>query len=193
MEEIWKEVQGYEEFYCISNLGRLKRKPIVYYRKTDGRKCTLKEKIVAPFKNKKGYNRVRLEKFGLSEKFTTTLHILVAKHFIPNPNNYTQVNHIDGNKDNNSISNLEWINNQENVLHSYRNENMLHGKAKAIIQCDENGNEITRFQTLKQAEEETSLKLDSRYMDRAIKNNTIYKGFKWKAWDRKLESTEGEN
>lgn len=193
MEEIWKEVQGYEEFYCISNLGRLKRKDIVYYRKTDGRKCTLKERIVTPFKNEKGYNRVRLEKFGLGEKFTTALHILVAKHFIPNPNNYTQVNHIDGNKDNNSISNLEWVNNQDNVLHSYRNENMLHKNAKAIIQCDENGNEVARYQTMRQAEEETSLKLDGRYMERAIKNNTIYKGFKWKTWNRKLENIEGEN
>lgn len=185
MEEVWKDVEGYEEFYSISNLGRLKRKNIVYYRNTDGRKCTLKEKLVNPFENDKGYQRVRLEKFGLAEKFTTTLHILVAKHFIPNPNSCVQVNHIDGNKRNNCVSNLEWVNNKENILHSYRNGNMLHKNAKAIIQCDESGNEIARFQTMREAEEIT--KISQVKIREAIRENKVYKGFLWKDWNRKEE------
>lgn len=185
MEEIWKDVQGYEEFYCISNLGRLKRKPIVYYRKTDKRKCTLKEKIITPFQNSKGYLRVRLERFGLGEKFTTCLHVLVAKHFIENPQNLPQVNHKDGDKSNNTVSNLEWVDNKENVLHSYRNENMLHKNAKAIIQCDENGNEIARYQTMRQAEELT--KISRAKIREAINKNKLYRGFLWKDWDRREE------
>ena len=168
MEEIWKEVQGYEEYYLISNLGRLKRKHIVYYRKTDGRKCTLEEKIVNSFVNPKGYHRVRLEKFGQGEKHTTTLHILVAKHFIPNPNNYSQVNHKNGDKNDNSVENLEWMNNKLNVLHSYRDEHMVHSNAIAVIYYDEEGNELGKFQTLRQAEEETGF--SRKYISKAIKN-----------------------
>ena len=67
--------------------------------------------------NKNGYVYVSLNKNGKS--FNKRLHILVAKAFIPNPNNYLQVNHKDGNKLNNKVSNLEWATHKEQTKHMH--------------------------------------------------------------------------
>lgn len=77
------------------------------------RKCYLK-----PSPNEKGYLQLVLCKEGIYKTFR--IHRLVAENFIPNPENKPQVNHIDGDKSNNHISNLEWATASENVLHSYR-------------------------------------------------------------------------
>ena len=74
---------------------------------------------------------VSLNKNGKS--FNKRLHILVAKAFIPNPNNYLQVNHIDGNKENNNLENLEWCTSSYNVRDMYR-RNGKYDKDKEIIQ-----------------------------------------------------------
>lgn len=74
---------------------------------------------------------VSLNKNGKS--FNKRLHILVAKAFIPNPNNYSQVNHIDGNKENNNLENLEWCTSSYNVRDMYR-RNGKYDKDKEIIQ-----------------------------------------------------------
>ena len=191
MIEEWKDVIGYENYYSISNLGRFKRKNITYYRKTDGIKCTLSEKIVTPTIWNKGYPRVILECFGQAKSKSIFIHVLVAKHFIPNPNNYSQVNHIDGNKTNNKVDNLEWVSNKQNVLHSYRDEHMIHSNAIAVYQKDKNGNIINKFQTIRQAEEITGF--SRKYISKAIKNRREYKGYYWSVWDRKLEMEESIN
>ena len=67
--------------------------------------------ILKPTKQKNGYLKVALAKGKQGKVDQQLLHILVAKHFIPNPNNYTQVNHKDKNPSNNSVDNLEWCNN----------------------------------------------------------------------------------
>jgi hypothetical protein len=73
------------------------------------------------------------------------LHRLVAKVFIPNPENKEQVNHIDGNKKNVSVSNLEWVSNKENSQHAH--DNGLHPKTKSIIQYDINMNKLNEFKS----------------------------------------------
>lgn len=106
--EIWKDVKGYEGLYQVSNLGRVKS--LDY----DGSK---KERIMSPY-NVHGYSRVRL--FNDKKRVSTSVHRLVAGAFISNPENKPFVNHIDGNKSNNKIENLEWCNNSENLIHAYR-------------------------------------------------------------------------
>lgn len=110
MKEIWKDISGYESIYQVSNLGRVKR--IVF---KNGTTEKLKEKVLKPSDNGKGYKIVGLCKNGKIKNHY--IHRLVAEAFIPNPNNYEEVNHKDFNKDNNIIDNLEWVTPLQNTRH----------------------------------------------------------------------------
>ena len=107
MKEIWKDIEGFEGKYQISNLGRVKS---LNYRKTG------KEKILKLTKDKKGYLRISLKNNKKLKGFK--VHRLVAETFISNPDNLDQVNHKDENKQNNSIQNLEWCDNRYNKRYS---------------------------------------------------------------------------
>ena len=115
MKEIWKDIDGYEGFYQVSNYGRV--------RSFKTRGISGKKKKTPAIKkdnpDKDGYPQ-----FGLSHNgkyYSHKAHRLVAKAFIPNPENKSQVNHIDGDKTNNRSSNLEWATRSENMSHSYDN------------------------------------------------------------------------
>ena len=116
MQEIWKEIKDYPN-YQVSNFGRVKT--LKYYsnihKKYYNRELILKEKD-----NKHGYKFVSLGCGKRGERKNIAIHRLVAQAFILNPNNYKEINHIDGNKNNNCADNLEWCTRQENVLHAYR-------------------------------------------------------------------------
>ena len=103
MQEIWKDVKGFEGKYKVSNLGN------IYSIK--------KDIIISPTYNHKGYLRVSLYN---KKQYILTIHRLVAKAFIPNPKNLPQVNHKDGNKTNNCVENLEWCDNSYNIKEAYR-------------------------------------------------------------------------
>ncbi len=106
MEELWKDVVGYEDSYQISILGKLKRS----YK-------TKPEKIIKPIKGHLGYMCYTLSKNAKLK--TYRIHRLVALHFIPNPNNLPEVNHKDGNKENYSVENLEWCTRSQNMKHGH--------------------------------------------------------------------------
>lgn len=116
MEEIWKDIQGYEGIYQISNLGRVKSLSRIIFR---GRgKHITKDVIIKIYVNNTGYYGVNLNVNKTHKSFL--LHRLIAKAFIPNPNNYPCINHIDGNPLNYSISNLEWCTYSQNTTHAYK-------------------------------------------------------------------------
>ncbi len=117
-EEIWKSVIGYENIYEISNLGRIRSIDHIVPHK-DGKSRIQKGRFLHTYISEKGYIQTCLSKEG--KRFNTGLHRIIAIAFIKNPNNLPQVNHKDGIKDNNSISNLEWSTNQENQLHAVKN------------------------------------------------------------------------
>lgn len=104
MEEVWKDIYGYEGLYQVSNLGNIKR-----FYKADERISNGSSGL---------YRTVTLTKNGIKKQFA--VHRLVATHFIPNPcpKELTEVNHKDGNKQNNSVENLEWVTTHDNVLHA---------------------------------------------------------------------------
>lgn len=105
MAEEWKDVKDFEGIYQVSNLGRVKSLDrVVTYE--DGRKRFYKGKILRPDETKNGYLHVVLCKDG--SQHSVNVHRLVALAFIPNPNNYKEVNHIDEDKTNNCVNNLEW-------------------------------------------------------------------------------------
>ena len=118
MEEIWKPVDGFEGYYEISNLGNL-RSVDKYIRVCRGKGHIkyLPSKILSPSINNSGYKIYALHKPG-SKLVCRTIHRMVATAFIPNPRNLSDVNHIDENKNNNSVDNLEWISHKENMIHS---------------------------------------------------------------------------
>lgn len=103
MNETWKDIQNYEGLYQVSNLGNVKN---------------YKGLIMKQKPSKDGYVRILLCKNGKYKSFY--VHILVAKAFIDNPNNKSEVNHIDGNKANNTSSNLEWVSRLENHFHAVK-------------------------------------------------------------------------
>ena len=117
-EEIWKPIEGlkdgfYDGLYEVSNLGRFKMLPRIL-NCTNGQRIT-KEKIVTG-SNCHGYRRVSFKKDRV--RLQIDIHVLVARAFISNPNNYPQINHIDANKSNNDVLNLEWCNHSMNANHA---------------------------------------------------------------------------
>ena len=167
MKEFWKDIVGYEGIYQVSNLGRVKSLVTWCCNKYKKR-----EKILKPALNTYGYPTVSLSKNKLRKN--KTIHRLVAENFIPNPNNYSQVNHKDGVKTNNKINNLEWVTGSENILHSYKNglreypignKNHRYGKlgkehnrSKAVLQYDKNNNFIAKYGSQREAERKTGIK-----------------------------------
>ena len=109
--EVWKPVVGFEEAYAVSNYGAVKRIESI---SVDGRR--LKEKFLHGGCHSNGYEFICLSKDRTYK--THMVHRLVAKAFIPNPNNLPVVNHIDGNIHNNSVDNLEWCTHSENLKHA---------------------------------------------------------------------------
>lgn len=114
--EIWKQVEGFENFYSISNLGNL----LSHY---SGKK-------ISGENHWSGYKRVNLINKITNQKKRTTIHRLVAETFLinPNPLTHTEVDHIDRNKSNNCVSNLEWVTKSQNL----KRRNTKPGKNKPI-------------------------------------------------------------
>lgn len=135
MIEEWRDVPGYEGLYEVSNLGRVRR---------NGR-------ILRPYKDTWGYLSVSLSKNGIRR--IVSVHRLVAQSFIPNPNNYPQINHRDENKTNNAISNLEWCTCEYNQNYGTRNERL----SKPVLQYDLLGNFVREWPSVSKVEEEMGI------------------------------------
>lgn len=128
--EIWKDIKGYEKKYKISNLGNIRSY------------CTGKEIIRKQVFNKKlGYYAVCL---GSNNK--QYVHRLLAQAFIPNQENKKQVNHKDGNRANNDLSNLEWVTCSENHIHAYKELKRIPamlGRMGVLNKCSKKINQYT--------------------------------------------------
>lgn len=141
MEEIWKDIEGFEGVYQVSNLGRVKRV-------TTGR-------VLKPCRIKTAYLQVGLYKQGSASK--KLIHRLVAQAFIPNPENKPEVNHIDEGKTNNMASNLEWSTSKENINHGTRNERVSKIKSIPIIAINLKTGESTKFYGLRECARQLGL------------------------------------
>ncbi len=143
MNEIWKPIDEYKNLYEVSNKGNIRS---VYRYK----------KILKQKRSKSGYMYIYLCKDKNIKVFS--VHRLVAKAFIANPQNKPCVNHIDGNKANNNLSNLEWVTYSENEKHSYNvlkkkvygNKHLVGDNrynSKHVIQCSLDGTIIKEYES----------------------------------------------
>lgn len=108
-KELWRPIKDYEKLYEVSNLGRVRSLP---------RNGTINTTHIIKLNHKKsGYIDVTLTKNNIKKTFR--VHRLVAEAFIPDNHNKKQVNHIDGDKKNNSTANLEWVTPSENIKHKF--------------------------------------------------------------------------
>jgi len=114
--EEFRDIVGYEGYYQVSNFGNVKSLTRTIY-KTDGTTQTFKDKIKKSTYNTKGYLQTGLTKDTIYK--THKVHRLVAMVFLDNPCDKSQINHIDGVKDNNNLTNLEWSTASENTIHAY--------------------------------------------------------------------------
>ena len=133
--ELWKDITNYEEYYQISNLGRIKNKK--------------QNRILKPSKSG-GYYHISL-RYG--QRKECLIHRLVAEAFIPNPHNLNYVNHKDENKLNNSVNNLEWCTAKYNVAYG---KGAL-ARNQRIIQYDLQGNALKIWESMKDASDSTGI------------------------------------
>lgn len=156
MKEEWRDILGYENYYQISNLGRVKSLDYIDKRGWKRKSKKLKYNI-----DRNGYVRVKLTN-SKGQKYYQ-VHRLVAQAFIPNPNNLPQVNHKDSIRNNNCVNNLEWITCSENNKYAYNcgKRTKKFGKdnhrSKKIIQYTKDGIEIKRFDSLTECAKELKL------------------------------------
>lgn len=159
--EIWRDIEGLEGLYQVSNYGRVKSLDFVIIRK-NGRPHTVNSKILSQWIDSKGYLRCNVGK----------IHKLVAKAFVPNPNGYTIVHHKDHNQLNNNPDNLEWV---DETTH-----NRMHGgqhPCKTVYQYKE-GILINKYQSVQEAARQNNIGYSN--IARCCRGEQDeYKGFRW--------------
>lgn len=163
MKEIWTDIFGFDGKYQISNFGNIK--------------SVRRERYSQQTRN--GYKIVTL--FNGKHKRTVLVHRLVALHFIPNPGFLEEVNHIDGNKSNNKVTNLEWCTHSKNILHAVKTGLQVPHNARPVICIDKYGKE-TFFESIIDASKKMSI--NSGSISTVCKGSEEYRhtvgGYKWR-------------
>ena len=144
MSEIWRDIKGYEGRYQVSSMGRVKT---VERHKSDGRRQP--EAIRKTQIDHRGYEFVLLYNGERMNRFS--VHVLVANAFIPNPEHKPQVNHIDGDKLNNVLENLEWVTASENQFHALAHGLLIPRRGDANKQTKVSDADIRRIREMRKA------------------------------------------
>lgn len=164
--EVWKPVVGYEGLYEVSNIGRVRS---INYHKSG------KAKVMSPSFNTWGYLIVDLRKNN--KRHSYTVHRLVALAFIPNPDNLPEINHKNEIKYDNTVENLEWCTRKYNI--NYGTGNERRGRRKSIVQLDNNGNVVKKWESGFAASRYYQIDRSGIYNCLHGKQKTC-KGFVWK-------------
>lgn len=171
-KEQWKDIEGYEGLYQVSDRGRIKSFNYMNTGKTG---------YIRPGKHRLGYLQIRLAKNGVRK--TYYLHRLVAEAFIPNPDNLPEVNHKDEDKTNNQVENLEWCNHRYNVCYGTAikrtSEKNFNGK-KTIPVCQYTleGKLVKIWSSATEAERQTDFN-QAHICDCCNGKRKKHKGFIW--------------
>ena len=159
--EIWKNIEGYEGEYQVSNTGKVR---------------SLKNNLILKQQcDRYGYFNVRLYKKTKGK--TIRVHRLVAKAFIPNTSNLNVVNHIDENPQNNNVENLEWCTQKYNANYGNAQVKRLKTRTKPLIAINTKTGFIREFNCMNDAVRE---KFYYKFIKQCLNGNKkFYKGFKW--------------
>lgn len=150
MNEIWKSIDGYEN-YDVSNFGRIRSKQQIFNHYC-GCKRIMPSKIMKPHICERGYYRIGLTNNG--KQRLVFVHRLVAAAFISNPENKPYINHKDCNRLNNNVNNLEWCTQSENVRYAYalgRCEDALDRQRKAVVGINKKTRQSICFKSMADA------------------------------------------
>lgn len=189
--EIWKDILGFDGKYQISNKGNVKS--FTKWKKGGILKC-------GTCGNPGPYKYVTLVKSGRNDIKCFYVHRLVAMHFLDNPYNLKEVNHIDGNTLNNCVENLEWCTREQNAKHASRigllskahdfERGAKHPRAKSVLQISKDGTVVKEWESVNQIQRETSYLASSIFKCCNHKKGyiTAY-GYKWEYKDGKTESS----
>lgn len=146
MNEIWKDINGYEGLFQVSSNGVI-RSLDRYLPMPNGGEKLVKGRIIKQYITSNGYMIVNL---GKNRKY---VHRLVAEHFIPNPNNLPQIDHINTDKTDNRVCNLRWVTHKENI----NNPLTIDKKNKPIIQFSKDGELIRKWNSAMDVQRELGL------------------------------------
>ena len=193
MEEIWKDIPGYEGLYQASTCGNIKSLERTV--KIGDNERIVKERLLVLQLDSHGYYRIRLSNKCKTKKFM--VHRLIAMTFIPNPNNYRCINHKDEVRTNNFVfvnedgsvdyekSNLEWCTHKYNsnygtIKERLREKHLNHpAKSKCVEQLDKDGNHIAFFPSVHEAERALNIKGNDVHQTCVGRRKTA-KGFIWR-------------
>ena len=156
LKKLWKEIKGYEGKYIISNYGEIISLP--RYKKNNSKMQYVEPKQICQTINKhNGYVYVQL--WNDAKYKNIRLHKLVAENFLIKSEGKTQINHIDGNKQNNKADNLEWCTASENIIHAYRTGLFSNKNKIKINQFDKEYNFIKQYSSLSEASSITGISI----------------------------------
>ena len=172
MSEVWRDINGYEGYYQVSDQGRVKS-----LERKDRFGRTVKERILKPYINRYGYLLVVLCAGGKQK--TLNVHRLVCEAFHENPDNKPQVNHINEDKADNRACNLEWTTAMENSNFGTRNERMAKALSKPIGQYTRAGELVKTWPSLTEIGKQTGFSIGNISQAANGKLKTAY-GFIWK-------------
>lgn len=176
MQEIWKDVKGYEGIYQISSLGRLRSLDRIVVTKAGWTKRHKGVLIKTECVQNSGYIKVDLHKNGKAKPYL--LHRIVAETFLENPNSFPQVNHKDQNKLNNCAYNLEWCTQLYNNHYGDCMERGANTQRKEFYQMDMNGNIIKKWKGFKKIQRELGYQRKLIYLC-CVGKRESYMGYKW--------------
>lgn len=165
MQEIWKDIVGYEGTYQVSNKGRVKNI------------LPKNGKLLSTYSNNRGYIGVHLYKNSKCKNFL--VHRLVAQAFIENPLNLPQVNHKDEDKNNNCVDNLEWCTNTYNRHYGTSLQRMKKSKGKHVLQYTLDGKFVAEYDSIIDVERKFGFD-HSSICKCCLGKYSQHKGFIWK-------------
>lgn len=176
-KEVWRMIPGYEGLYLVSNLGRVKS-----VERVSPQGHLLPERIMKQFKMPSGYLHVRLCKDGKVKNYR--VHRLVAQAFIPNPEGLPQVNHINEDKMDNRVENLEWCDCKYNINHGTgierRSKKRINevGRSKPVLQYTHDGQFVREWPSTMECHRN---EFDRRAVTACCRGKLkTYKGFTWR-------------